>query len=216
MALATVIFGLFAYSAFIQKRASQIVADLGAMSTADDPNASFESLKRQYGSNLKRSEWCSSKRCEYEVSVNNRMLAALHVAPYAEMSTVFFIDNGSFSGAITNYTVTRRDGVGIFVHVQEDYCRQNCSASDWLAVNPHGHRSTDFSNGMVEFNGSATAEQRQASHSFNFRCFSPLSHCKDIVDLLPAIWERNPDGSMRCRFRTSGDAYNDWEPAKQN
>jgi hypothetical protein len=214
VALATVILGLFAYSASIQKRATQIVADLAATSAADDPNASFESLKRKYGSNLKRSEWCSSKYCEYEVSINNRLLTALHVAPYAEMSTVFFIDNGSFSGAITNYTVTRRDGVGLFVHVQEDYCRQNCPASDWLAVNPHGRRSTDFSNGMVEFSTKAAGEGRQAARSFNFRCFRPLSRCEDIVDLLPAIWERNPDGSMRCRFRTSGDAYNDWEPAK--
>jgi hypothetical protein len=70
---------------------------------------------------------------------------------------------------------------------------------------------------MVEFNGNATSEQSEAARSFNFGCFSPFSHCVDVTDLLPRIWEHNADGSIRCRFWTSGDAYNDWDEAvKQN
>jgi len=66
-------------------------------------------------------------------------------------------------------------------------------------------------NAITDFDGNVSQEQRDTARSFNFRCFLPLSNCRDIVDLLPGMWQHNPDGSVRARFRSSGDAYDDWK-----
>jgi hypothetical protein len=193
-----------------EKRASQIIDDLRSTSAAKNPVEKFKLLQRKYGGDLKAGP-CVSGRCYYEIEVNNRFLARLHLADYAEMTTVFYFDNDSFFGAITNYRIARDGGNSPVVHVQEDSCQGQCPGWLSLGVNPHGRRSVEVWNGMVEFNATATYEQRQAARSFNFRCFLPFKRCTDISDLLPEIWSRNPDGSLRCQFRTSGDASNDWD-----
>ena len=198
-------------SASTQKRANEVIDDLKKMSDAGGPPGNVESLKQKYGSKIKHGEFCTPEHCYYEITINNRLLAMLYLANYAEMVTAFQFDRGAVSFTTTDYRAALKDGISPVVHVQEDNCEGKCP--DWirLAVNPHGPSSTNVSNGMVEFNGSATKEQRDAARSFNLRCFSPFASCKDIADLLPGIWVRNPDGSVRCRFRTSSDAYDDWK-----
>jgi hypothetical protein len=199
-----------------QKRAADIIDDLRILASADDPGPRFDSVKKKYGSELRPSDHCTSEGCFYEISVNNQLLAKLHLADYAEMTTGFVFSHGFLSLTITHYRVALPGGVSPVVDVQEDYCQGKCSeqfglGAIGLGVNPHGRRSTNLWNGMVEFNANASSQERAAARSFNFRCFSPFARCRDIVDLLPNVWQRNPDRSIRCRFRTSGDALNDWD-----
>jgi hypothetical protein len=202
---------MVANSISTQKRAGEVIDDLKNMSQAREPTKKFEALRQKYGSKIKRSETCTPEHCFYEIGINNRLFAILHLADFAEMTTAFQFDRGSLSFTITDYRLALRDGVSPVVHVQEICCEGKCV--DWLELgaNPHGQRSTNVSNGMVEFNRNATKEERDAALSFNLRCLSPFTTCKDIADLLPGMWVHNAYGSVRCRFRTSGDAYDDWK-----
>lgn len=199
---------LFTYAASVRSRADDIINDLNSMSAADNPERGFELLRRKYGSEI--SESCASVHCFYQIRVDNHFLASLRLADYAEMTAGVQIDGGSISFVATDYRVALRKQASPVVHVQEDYCRDKCE--DWFAlgVNPHGQRSLDLDNGMVEFNANASTQERAAARSFNFHCFSFFTSCGDITRLLPGVWTRNPDGSVRCRFRTSGDAADDW------
>jgi hypothetical protein len=194
-----------------EKRAAEIISDLKTLSAADDRQQQFELLQQKYASKLKRGPNCNFEYCFYEINVSNRPLAMLHLADPAEMITTFQFVQGSLSIVMIEYRVHPRDSESVFVHVQEDYCRTDCV--DWwsLGIHPHGKRSDEKWNAIVDFNGNVIGKPRDGARSFNFRCFLPLSYCRDIVDLLPGIWQHNPDGSVRARFRSSGDAFDDWK-----
>jgi hypothetical protein len=210
-AIALFLISVVAICAASQKRAREIIEDLNTLSAADNPSKQFESFYRKYGNDIKHSEPCTSEHCSYKIGVNNRFFTMLHLANYAEMTTAFQFDRGYLSFTNTQYRFALRNGISPVVNVQEDYCQGKCPAGFNLSIDPHGRRSTNASNGMVEFNGSGNGQERDVTRSFNLRCLSPFATCKDIADLLPNVWERNPDGSIRCRFHTAGDSYDDWK-----
>jgi hypothetical protein len=202
---------LVIYSIFTESRAAEIIADLKALSAAKDRQQQFGLLQAKYGNKLKRPPECNYEYCSYEISVNNRGVAALHLADYAEMITTFQFQRDSLWVSMTEYRVYPRGGEPVFVHVQEDYCRTDCVEWSGLSLHPHGKRSNEKWNAIADFNGKVTGEARNAARAFNLRCFLPLSHCRDVADLLPGMWQHNSDGSVRARFRSIGDAYDDWK-----
>jgi hypothetical protein len=148
-----------------EERAAEIIADLKA---ADDRQKQFEALQQTYGDKLKRGPECDSEYCLYEITVNNRPLAMLHLADPAEIVTTFQFLRGFLWLVNTEYRVHPTEGESVFVHVQEDYCSPNCSEPSHLGLHPHGRQSNEMWNALVMFNEKFAGEPRDAARALIF------------------------------------------------
>jgi len=99
---------LVIHSISTERRASEIIADLKTLSAAEDRQQYFESLQQKYGGRLKKSPDCNFEYCFYEITVNNRPLAILHLADSVEMITTFQFLRGSLWLSMTEYRVHPR------------------------------------------------------------------------------------------------------------
>ena len=205
--LALVIFFAM-YISSLRSRAQHIIDAVGLSSAPIGVPYTVESLRIRVG--VLTSGQCSGERCYYETALNNNLLATLHLASFAEIRAGFYFNRGNLAGGIVDYRIARRHGNSPVVHVQNDGATEDEYSKGLFAVHPHGPRSTELWNGIVELNATTPVMQREAARSFNLDCFSVFSHCSDVASLMPKIWSRNSDGTIRCRFKTSGDAYNEW------
>jgi hypothetical protein len=192
------------YCMLLEQRARDIVNSLAIGSASD---ITVGSLRTTVGKLTDSS--CLNERCSYDAVVDNRLLAKLHLANFTELRATFYFEHGSRISTFVEYRAAVDQGNSPVVHVQDDG-RASKSWEGLFAVNPHGPRSKELWNGMLEFNASTREAQRTAAMSFNLHCLLPFQRCLDISDLMPRIWSRNSDGSIRCEFRTSGDAHNEW------
>jgi len=55
-------------------------------------------------------------------------------------------------------------------------------------------------NGIVEFDTRATPEERDAALGLNLKCFSMISGCRNIIELMPTVWTQNTQGMISSRL----------------
>ncbi len=191
-----------ALSAFLTYREARArLNDLRELVLSKDPTASFELLKRTYGTRLHPAkgwtEGCTQRFCQYELSFSNRAISRFHLVPYTEMTTWFTVANGSLILAMVEYRVALDGPNSPAVHVQEGMCAKGCGVR--FGVNPHG-KTQQLWNGIVEFDTRATPRERNAALGLNLECFAKIGGCKNIIELLPTAWAQNRDGSISSRL----------------
>jgi hypothetical protein len=192
-------FALFVVgSAFkVRTDARFLLRDLGALQKSDDPTASFELLKRKYGSGLQPTEGCLPQDCQYLITISNHRISALHLVPYAEMKVWYTVYRGSLIVAMVEYRVALNGANSPVVHVQLGMCAHDCGVR--FDVNPHGV-SRQMWNGMVDFDTRATRQQRDAAFALNLDCLTSIKRCGDISDLLPTMWSRTGPATVQSRL----------------
>src|SRR5690348_7976134 len=96
---------LFLYAHFLNERAETMVRI--AYELSDQKQIpTLADIQAHFGERLKRADGCPSSECTYTVVVSNRILAALHVVPYAEMESYFWVRDGVVLEEMVNYTTT--------------------------------------------------------------------------------------------------------------
>jgi hypothetical protein len=181
-----------------QRDAMMLIAELKDLSVSSRPNDTFDSFQRKYGrSKFKYSDPCVMHFCTYEVDISNKAIAKLHLAPYTEMKAWFRVERGQLVLALVEYRSALKRPYTPVVHVQQGICVHGCGVR--FDVNPHG-TNTQMWNGLVEFNPRATQPEREAALAFNLGCFYRTTGCKDITELLPAVWQRVGSDAVTSRF----------------
>jgi hypothetical protein len=177
--------------------ATVILNELRDLGASRNPTAGFKALQQKYGSKLHPIEGCTAQNCGYEIDFSNGALSVLHVVPYVEMNVWFHMYRGSLVLAMLEYRTALNGPNSPVVHVQQGMCGHGCGVR--FDVNPHG-TSQNMWNGMVEFDTRASAEQRDAALALNLDCFTRIGGCKDIIDLLPTMWEHSGPGKISSRL----------------
>jgi hypothetical protein len=181
-----------------RREAMMVIEELKELSLSSRPNDAFDAFQWKYGpSRFKHSEACTFHFCTYEVGISNNAIAKLHLAPYTEMKTWFTVDKGQLVLALVEYRIALKGPHSPVVHVQQGICAHGCGAR--FDVNPHGI-DKQLWNGLVEVNPRATQTERDAALALNVNCFHRIGGCKDIADLLPAIWQRSGPDSIASRL----------------
>lgn len=200
---------IFGYGFAVRQQATAMIADLKMLNTAGDSTQAFQVLSRKYGPRLRPADLCSAEDCAYHLGITNSALSVMHLAPYTELNATFNTWYGKFSFVLIDYRVVRSRSETPIVHVQFEACGEPCVRS--FAINPHGRSSPDSDNGIVDFNRLAGKNEREAALSLNVGCLTKFLGCKDITELLPAIWGRSPDGRIYSRLRSTADAMGDFD-----
>jgi hypothetical protein len=176
--------GGVATSMVLRRRAEAMVRTVYELSQRQHRPAVAD-LQQRFGGRLKRGECTPSADCEYEVSVSNRVLAWFGVGTSGELKTSFWASNGVVNGSVTDFTITPHRGNSLAIHVQIDFCDDNCR---WFAIHPWYSSSLD-ANGMVEIGQQSSANSKQVALSLNTNCLSKLGGCESVADLLPSAWK---------------------------
>jgi hypothetical protein len=202
---------IFIGDAFYIRHAAKIfLQDLKNLDAAAVPTTYFRTLQRKYGNRFK-GEKCSSDTCFDELVIDNRFLSIFHLFPKTEIHAQFTLGHNSLGTVLVEYTS------GIFkensptVGIQEDFCDLSSRQllCDGFFVDPHGRDVTRVWNGSVEIGQAATQKQKQAAFALNLGCLTAFSGCKDISELLPAMWKRTHPGAVSSRLRAMPDSIAD-------
>jgi len=173
------------------------LAEFKEFGVSKNPTARFEALQRKYGSKLRALEGCTQHFCQYEIDLSNHRVAALRIVPYTEMNIWFTFYEGSLHLAMLEYRTALSGPNSPVVHVQQGMCSPGCGVR--FDVNPHG-TTQQMWNGIVEFDTRANPEERDAALALNLTCFFRLGGCKDLVDLLPAMWAHTRSEKISSRL----------------
>lgn len=179
------------YRHVLNKRAQVIVRAAFELSEKQTPT--LPDIQKHFGPDL-RVEECRASDCAYRVAVSNRVLAVLHLAPYTEVESHFWVRNGLVLMNMLNYTTTVNRHHRVVSHVQIDFCGgcQSFSIHPWDAASPLD------TNGIVEIGSQVSAQSRQTVFSLNTDCLTRFNGCQSVADLLPTVWRRTVDSRIAC------------------
>ena len=79
---------LFLYARILSAHAERLVR-ISCELSQQHPNPTVADIRRRFGADLKQADDCPPSECAYTVAVSNRVLAILHIVPYAEISSRF-------------------------------------------------------------------------------------------------------------------------------
>jgi hypothetical protein len=181
----------------VRTEAKSALSDLSGLQQSDDPTAAFEVLKRKYGNRLQPAQGCLPQDCQYLMTISNRSVSVLHLAPYAELRLWYNVYKTSLTLAMVEYRVALPRGNSPVVHVQVGMCAHGCGVR--FDVNPHG-RSEQMWNGLVDLDTRDTQEERDAAFALNLDCLMMKGRCTDITNLLPRVWSRTGPTAVQSRL----------------
>ncbi len=113
------------------------------------------------------------------------------------MNVWFTVYRGSLQFTMLEYRTALNAPNSPVIHVQQGLCAHGCGVG--FDVNPHG-TSQQLWNGLVEFDPSATRQQRDAALAVNLECLTRVHGCRDITDLLPTVWTHTSPGTISSRL----------------
>lgn len=139
----------------VRSDVSNLLATLRRMASHDSMTE-FEGLRRRYGARLKKDEHCTTLNCQYDLTINNRVVSWTRLIPYTELEAYFTTSHGSFAFFHLVFRQESRFQNSPVVHVQFVHSDDTSGAFD---LNPHG-RSNELWNGMIDFNFAGNAMPR--------------------------------------------------------
>lgn len=177
-----------AYSLSVRHRANRLILISREFSQRGKPPTLGE-IRSAFGSDLQQLGPCTYDGCGYEANLSNRLLHALHLAPFTELRTQFWEEKGVMqSNSIYFYAMP---------HGASDVLVKYCKACDSPNVSPYAD-SAKFFTGYVEIDLSAPDVAREKAFGMNTSCLSKLGGCNSVAELLPTVWQQTPQGTIIC------------------
>lgn len=181
--------GLCVYSQILKERADTLIRFTHELSNHQDAPPTLAILEKRFGAQLKPLDGCTpSHWCGYRVSLSNKVLAALRIAPYTQLESEFWASDGVVETNMLNYTTIVRRRYSIVVHAQTDFTN-----ADSFYLHPWGDSSPLDTNGLVVISSGVPAEQRNTALALNLGCLTSFVGCDTVADLLPTVWQRTTD-----------------------
>src|SRR5882762_375269 len=94
---------LFLYAHLLNQRAETMLRTAYELSDQEQI-PTLADIRARFGQRVKQLDGCPPSECSYTVVLSNRVLAALHVAPYTEMKSYFWVRDGVVLENMVDYT----------------------------------------------------------------------------------------------------------------
>jgi hypothetical protein len=186
---------LLLYAKLLNKQAESIVRTAYEL-CAQKQAPTLADIRGHFGTQIKQLDEWPHSLCAYTVILSNRILAALHLAPYTQMESYFLVRDGTVLGDMVNYTTTVNHRYTVVAHVQIDFCK----GCQMFAIHPWDQSSPLDTNGLVEIGNEASAHNRRTVLSLNTACLTRVGGCDSVADLLPTVWQKTANGRIACKI----------------
>lgn len=195
-AVGVVVFGsLLLYAHLVNDRAKRMLRTVYELSEQKQIPL-LADIQKRFGNHLKQLDGCTASECGYTVVLSNRPLSVLHILPYTQMESYFYVRNGVVWGSMVDYTTMVNHRYTVVSHVQIDFCN-GCQV---FAIHPWDESSPLDTNGLVEIGKEASAQNRRTVLSLNTRCLTKLGGCDSVAELLPTVWRQTENHKIACRI----------------
>jgi hypothetical protein len=88
--------GFVSLSAYRTYRtATERLKEFEKLGLSINPTTEFEALRRRYGTDMRPTEGCTQRLCQYELDLSNQPISALRIVPYTEMNLWYTVYEGS-------------------------------------------------------------------------------------------------------------------------
>jgi hypothetical protein len=191
------------YSYLLKRRAGYIVQTAFELSEQKH-SPTLADIRSRFGNSLKTMEGCTTSRCSYEVELSNKVIADLHLVPYTEIKSYFWVMDGVVVGNMVDYTTVVKHQYSVVSHVQIDYCEKPCTR---FYLHPWSTSAALDTNGLVEVGSASSVRSKQIAMGLNTSCMAKLGGCSNVAELLPTVWQRTSEDRISCRVpNTTGTA----------
>jgi len=189
---------------YLQRQVTLLVADLRSLDAAHDPNGQAKTLIKKYANHFVEGR-CTQDYCADRFLFTNRALSTFQLAPRSEIEVYFERVGECLRDVHVNYTSSVFKENSPLVGISEIFCTDQ-SPCDYFALNPHGRNVSQTWNGGVSFCQSMKPEIRKSVWGLNPACFTALSGCRDVSELLPTLWKVTSPGTVSSRVRSDAES----------
>jgi hypothetical protein len=183
------------YSTILQWKAESLIRNVSTLYQSPGKAPAISTVQALYKGELTQ-KGCTPDYCVYEVVVSNRILAALHWAPYTELRSEFWVQNGVVVTNALDYTSSANQLHSIVSHVYiQDGEGPEFDLDPWEESTPID------TNGIVGVRPESLRAHEQTVLGFDTRCLTSHRGCTTVAELLPTVWEMRKVGGIRCRLK---------------
>jgi len=165
------------YSHQLKRSADKVVRVSYELSQREHP-PTLDEIRQQFGSQLKQPDPCQASGCGYEVTLSNRVLADIHVAPYRALRSYFWAKDGVLEGSMLVFWTTGSQGRMVKTDVQTKYC-DRC---DSFSITPCADSMELGTSGSVEIGYRSAVINKHTALALDTGCLTKLRGCDTIAD----------------------------------
>lgn len=184
-----------AYSIVLRMQAESLIRNASILSEHMGEAFPADNLQAIYGGRLAKRPGCTRVSCQYEGLASNPALAMLHWAPYSELRSEIWFEDGILSTIVLDFTSTANSRHSIVSHV---YIQQGKGLE--FDLHPWEQSSPGDTNGIVAVRPESLKVHKQTVLGFNTTCLTMHRGCTSVAELLPTVWEQTKEGNIRCRL----------------
>jgi hypothetical protein len=193
VAVVLAVFSFTLYGYWISEQARFMLRTAQEFSE-QETQPTVDEIRQRFGARL-QVDYCGADSCSYKVTVSNQIVAALHLVPYTELQSNFWVRNGLVYENLLDYMTTVRDRKNVTAHAAVQF-EKGCVFS----LDPWEDSSPTNSNGLADIAPDCPSAEKQVVLDLNIACLTKLGGCGTIADLIPTMWKHNADGTIRCRI----------------
>lgn len=182
----------FLYSYLLRRRAESLVRSAYELSNHNGPLTSAV-LRTRYGRLLRTVQDCTPSFCAYEVLITNRVLAFSRLFPYTELRSQFWLRDGVVYENMLDYMTTVHHRYNVVVHAAIGF-----EDDPYYAIHPWDASAPSDTNGLAHISRELSNAKKQSVLGLNTSCLTKIGGCTTIAELLPSVWQRTPDGRIKC------------------
>lgn len=199
-ALAIAVTSLFFYSHYLRRRADGLVRVSFDFANRGRKPPSITDVQQRFGTKLRRTGGCTAGSCNYEVVVSNYVLAVLHLAPYRELRSAFWLRDGILIENTLDF-MTTDDHRNVVAHADIQF-DEEC----YFFLDPWGNAAPGETNGIATISADCASAEKTSVLGPNTACLTEFHGCNTIADLLPTVWARTDDNRIMCRIQNKKGA----------
>jgi hypothetical protein len=184
------------YSIMLRMKAESLIRNASIVSQHIGEATSLSTLQAIYRRRLTQMPGCTSADCGYEVVESNRVLAVLHWAPYSELRSEIWFQDGKLRATFLDFASSANPHHSIVSHV---YIQEGEGLE--FDLDPWEETSPADTNGIVGVSPESLKVHEKTVLGFDLNCLTNHRGCMSVAELLPTVWEQRKDGKIRCRLQ---------------
>lgn len=189
-------------SALLERRARVILENVSSLYRTPGRTPTFAEAQRMFKGKLRPMEGCTAAECSYQYELNNRLLSNMGLAPFSEIQTYMWVENGYVRTVVLDFTSTANNVHSVVSHVfiQDGGGPILNQKGLEFELDPWEQSSPSDTNGIVSVSPDSLRAHEPVVLGFDVGCLVRRGGCATVADLLPTVWERRSDGAVRCRL----------------
>lgn len=192
--------GVPIYSFLLRRQAEDLIRNASTLCKLQGNAPTIKTVQALYKGKLRQMDGCTASECGYETVVSNRLLANLHWAPYSELRSGVWFSNGILVSTFLDFTSSANEHHSVVSHVFIQGSDGPEARNLEFDLDPWEENAPADTNGIVDVSPESFRVHESTVLGFDTRCLIKHRGCLTVAELLPTVWERAKDGSIRCRL----------------